>query len=202
MLKEKKLGKIFLISTRLYWCRDNKYYKGNWRGTWKYDGGVTTNQGIHTIDIITSIFGQFKKVFARSNKISKFIETEDICSVSGELKNKIICNMEFTTSARPKNLENSITVLGDRGYFKISGKNLDQYSSNFENKLKKINVKNLHFDFYKSLNLTLSKNKKNNFTATSAIKSIETIHGIYHSLKFKKEIKIPTYKKFKLKLGG
>ena len=36
--------------------------------------------------------------------------------------------MEFTTAARPKNIENSITVLGTKGSFQITGKNLNQLS--------------------------------------------------------------------------
>ena len=201
-LKEKKLGKIFLISARLYWCRNDHYYKNNWRGTWRNDGGVVTNQGIHIIDLITSIFGQFKKVFAKSNTISKLIETEDICTVSGELKNNIICNMEFTTAVRPENLENSITVLGSKGYFKILGKNLNEYSNFIEKKSKKINIKNLHEKFYEELYLSLSKKKKNNFSASSSIRSLETIVSIYQSLKSKKEIAFPINKKFKIKLGN
>lgn len=202
LIEEKKLGKIFLISARLYWCRNDHYYKNNWRGTWKHDGGVVTNQGIHTIDIITSLFGQFKKLFARSNTFSKLIETEDICTVSGELKNKILCSMEFTTSVRPENLENSITVLGDKGYFKILGKNLDEFSSNLEKKNTKINVKDLHHKFYKEISMTLLKNKKNNFSAFSSIKSMNTILGIYQSLKYKREIKFPIKKNMKIKLGN
>ncbi len=201
-LNEKKLGKIFLISTRLYWCRNNHYYKNNWRGTWKHDGGVVTNQGIHTIDIITSIFGQFKKLFARSNTISKLIETEDICTVSAELENKILCSMEFTTSVRPENLENSITILGDKGYFKISGKNLDEFSNNVEKKNKKINIKNLHYKFYNDLYMTLLKKKKNNFSASSSIKSMDAISGIYQSLKYNREIKFPINNNLKIKLGN
>ena len=200
-LKENKLGKVFLISSKLYWCRNQSYYKNNWRGSWKQDGGVVTNQGIHNIDLITTIFGGFQKLFARSNTISKLIETEDVCVVSGILKNNIICNMEFTTAARPENLENSIIVLGDKGYFKISGKNLDQYSNNFEKKLKKINIKNLHKEFYENLYQTLSKKTKNNFSASSSMKSLETIVAIYQSLKCKREIKFPL-KKLKIKLGS
>ena len=58
ILKKKVIGKIFLFCSRLYWSRDKNYYKkSNWRGTWKHDGGVTTNQGIHTIDILVNLFG-------------------------------------------------------------------------------------------------------------------------------------------------
>ncbi len=201
IIKQKKLGKIFLISARLYWSRHDQYYKNNWRGTWKYDGGVVTNQGIHNIDLITQIFGQFKKIFARSNTISKFIETEDVCIVTGELNNKILCNMEFTTSTRPTNLENSITILGTKGYFKISGNNLNEYSSSIHKKLIKVKISNLHKKFYDSIYLTLTKKLRNHFSTKSSLTSLETIVGIYQSLKYSKEIKFPLKKNTKIKLG-
>ncbi len=200
-LEKKKLGKIFLVSSKLHWCRNDHYYKGNWRGTWKYDGGVVTNQGIHTIDIINLLFGNFESIFARSNKISKFIETEDVCSVSGRLKKGIICNMEFTTATRPNNLENSITVLGTKGFFKIGGKNFNETTNSFNKGTKKININNLHKKFYKEIYYSLKKNSKNKFSSLSSIKSLETIVGIYQSLKFKKEIKFPIKKNIKIQLG-
>lgn len=46
------------------------------------------------------------------------------------------------------------------------------------------------------------KKKKNNFSASSSIRSLETIVGIYQSLKSKKEIVFPINKKFKIKLGN
>ena len=203
VLKKKLLGKIFLVSSRLYWSRDKNYYKNsNWRGTWKHDGGVTTNQGIHTIDILVNLFGSIESVFARSKKVSEHIETEDVSIVSMKFKSGVICNMEFTTAVRPSNLENSITVLGSKGYFIINGTNFNQFSSSLQKSPRKVDISNLHEQFYTEIYKTLTKNSKNIFSPESCITVHEVLTAIYQSLKLKKEIKFPIKKNIKIKLGN
>ncbi len=198
-----KIGKVFLISSRLYWSRDDNYYKkGKWRGTWKYDGGVTTNQGIHTLDLISNLFGDFQSVYARSSTISKYVEAEDLSVVSLKLKSGAICNMEFTTAAKPSNVENSITLLGSKGSFKLGGKNFDEYESSFLKKVKKVNINNLHEKFYKNVYSTINNSKKNLFSAQSNLKSHELLTAIYQSIRYKKEIIFPINQKLKINLGN
>ncbi len=203
ILRKKILGKIFLVSSRLYWSRNQSYYKeSSWRGTWKNDGGVTTNQGIHTIDILVDLFGPVESVFARSKKVSKFIETEDVSIVSMKFKSGIICNMEFTTAVRPSNLENSITVLGSKGYFIINGTNFNQFSSSLQKRTKKVDVSNLHEKFYSRIYESLKKNYKNIFSPESCITAQEVLTAIYQSFKIKKEIKFPIKHNIYTKLGN
>ncbi len=202
-LRKKILGKIFLVSSRLYWSRNQDYYKkSSWRGTWKHDGGVTTNQGIHTIDILVDLFGSVESVFARSKKVSKYIETEDVSIVSMKFKSGTICNMEFTTAVKPSNLENSITVLGSKGYFIINGKNFNQFSSSIQKSEKKIDIGNLHEKFYSEVYKSLKNNKKNIFSPESCTKVQEVLTAIYQSLKLKKEIRFPINKNINIRLGN
>tara|TARA_Y200000002_G_scaffold382106_1_gene398053 strand:+ start:9165 stop:10160 length:996 start_codon:yes stop_codon:yes gene_type:complete len=201
-LYQRKIGKVFLVSSRLYWSRNDNYFKkSNWRGTWKYDGGVATNQGIHTIDIILELFGEPKSVFARSNKISKYVEADDFCTASVLFKSGVVCNMEFTTAVRPSNLDNSIMVLGSKGYFHINGKNFNQYTSSLFKKKKLINTNNLYSKYYDKIYRCLSKKEKNNFSAKSSVKSLKLLIAINQSIKSKKEIKYPISNKIKIKLG-
>ena len=200
---KKKLGKVFLISSRLYWSRDEQYYKkGKWRGTWKHDGGVTTNQGIHTLDLISNLFGDFQSVYARASKISKHVEAEDLSVVSLKFKSGEICNMEFTTAVKPSNIENSITILGSKGFLKLSGKNFNEYSSSFTKNIKKIDTSELHKKFYKEIYRSINKNKKNLFSAQSCVKSHELLTAIYQSIKYKKEIMFPINTKLNINLGN
>lgn len=199
---EEKIGKIFLISTKLYWCRNNDYYnKVKWRGTWKHDGGVVTNQGIHILDLISTLFGDIQTVYAKSYRISKYIETEDVCVVSLKFKNGTLCNMEFTTAARPFNIENSITLLGQKGFFKIGGTNLNEYSHSFSKKSVKINIEDLHQKFYKNIYNVIEEKKKNIFSASSCIKTHELLTAIYQSIQLDKEIKFPIDTRIKIPLG-
>ena len=49
------------------------------------------------------------------------IETEDVGTAILEFKNGALGTIEVSTALRPKNLENSITVLGERGNIKVGG---------------------------------------------------------------------------------
>ena len=69
-ISKNKIGKISLVDATLLWKRDYKYYKVTWRGNYKSDGGVLTNQGIHLLDALIYLFGEIKKfnVIASFNK--------------------------------------------------------------------------------------------------------------------------------------
>ena len=50
-IEKNELGKIYLASVRMRWCRPQRYYNlSKWRGTFSHDGGALTNQGIHHLD--------------------------------------------------------------------------------------------------------------------------------------------------------
>ena len=44
----------------MIWHRSKKYYQTKWRGNYKLDGGVLTNQGIHLLDTLIYNFGEIK----------------------------------------------------------------------------------------------------------------------------------------------
>ena len=72
-LKKKRFGNIFHSSVIVRWRRDQKYYDNdNWRGTWKLDGGVVSNQASHHLDLLRTIMGDPISVYAKAcNHIAK-----------------------------------------------------------------------------------------------------------------------------------
>lgn len=204
IIKKKELGNIFLVSSKLYWSRNKNYYsKSKWRGSWKFDGGVVSNQGIHNLDLMTWLFGGIKSVYAKGKNFYKFQECEDTAIITITFKTGVLCSMEFTTNCVPNNLENSLTVLGSKGYVKITGKNLDDKfltNLNFKN-LEKTDNTSLHTKFYHKVLDTLLYKKKNEFSAKSAKSSLELLTAIYKSIELNKEIKIPLGKNTITKLG-
>ncbi|MGK3958632.1 Gfo/Idh/MocA family oxidoreductase [Arthrobacter sp. R4] len=48
------------------WWRDQKYYdSGDWRGTWRWDGGgALMNQAVHMVDLLVAALGTPVHVFA------------------------------------------------------------------------------------------------------------------------------------------
>ena len=121
-LDQGRFGKLIMGTTRVRWCRPQSYYdQDSWRGTWAYDGGVLTNQASHHIDLLEWIMGDVESVFAKSKKALADIEAEDTAVVMLKFRNGALGMIEATTAIRPKDLEGSISILGETGSVEIGG---------------------------------------------------------------------------------
>ena len=118
----KRFGKMVMGTIRVRWCRPQHYYDlDEWRGTWAQDGGVLTNQASHHIDLLEWMMGDVESVFAKSQTALVNIETEDTAVVVLKFKSGALGVIEATTATRPKDLEGSISVLGEKGTVEIGG---------------------------------------------------------------------------------
>ncbi len=121
-LVEGRFGKLVLGTVRVRWCRPQSYYdQDSWRGTWAYDGGVLTNQASHHVDLLEWMMGDVESVFAKSMTALVNIEAEDTAVVVLKFKNGALGIIEATTATRPKDLEGSISILGEKGTVEIGG---------------------------------------------------------------------------------
>lgn len=121
-LESGRFGKLVLGTVRVRWCRTQKYYDQDaWRGTWAYDGGVFANQASHHIDLLQWMMGEVESVFARTSTALVNIETEDTGVVLLRFKNGALGIVEATTATRPKDLEGSLSILGENGSVEIAG---------------------------------------------------------------------------------
>jgi predicted dehydrogenase len=121
-LEAGRFGKLVLGTVRVRWCRQQKYYDQDaWRGTWAYDGGVFANQASHHVDLLQWMMGDVESVFAKTSTALVNIETEDTGVVIVRFKNGALGVIEATTATRPKDLEGSISVLGEKGSVEIGG---------------------------------------------------------------------------------
>lgn len=119
---ENRFGKLVLGTVRVRWCRDQKYYnQDNWRGTWALDGGVLANQASHHIDLLEWLMGEVESVSAKATTRLVDIETEDTAVAILQFKNGALGVIEATTATRPKDLEGSISILGEGGTVEIAG---------------------------------------------------------------------------------
>jgi len=117
-----RFGKLVMGTVRVRWCRTQAYYdQDQWRGTWAYDGGVFANQASHHIDLLQWMMGDVESVFAKTSTALVNIETEDTGVVIVRFKSGALGVIEATTATRPKDLEGSISILGERGSVEIGG---------------------------------------------------------------------------------
>jgi UDP-N-acetyl-2-amino-2-deoxyglucuronate dehydrogenase len=121
-LEQGRLGRLVLGTVRLRWTRDQAYYDSeSWRGTWAHDGGVFMNQAAHHIDMLTWFMGSVESVRSLASTRLVQIEAEDTGVAIIRYNSGALGVLEATTAARPKDLEGSISILGEKGTVVIGG---------------------------------------------------------------------------------
>ena len=121
-IDEKRFGKIFYGKTTVYWQRDQHYYDENiWFKTRDMGGGVIINQASHNIDMLCWLMGPAESVYAKIDTMTHRIDTEDFGVGIVKFKSGAWGIIEATTCVYPKNIEGSITILGENGSVKIGG---------------------------------------------------------------------------------
>ena len=128
-------GKLVLGTVRVRWARDQRYYEMDpWRGTWELDGGVITNQASHHIDLLEWMLGEPVSVMAKTKTYLSNIEVDDTAAAIISFENGAMGIVEATTATRPKDLEGSLSVLGENGSVVIGGFAVNKMETwNFKN---------------------------------------------------------------------
>ena len=131
IISKELLGDIKMLSIHCFWNRNESYYSNsNWHGSINMDGGPLYTQFSHFIDIIYWLFGEINNIsseFFTFNHHSKLIEFEDSGIVRFNLANgKAQGILNYSTAIWDRNLESSITIIGDKGSVKIGGQYMDK----------------------------------------------------------------------------
>jgi len=214
-LEEGRFGKLVLGTVRVRWCREQAYYdQDKWRGTWALDGGVLTNQASHHVDLLEWMMGEVDGVYAMSSTALAKIETEDTAVVTVRFKSGALGIIEATTAARPKDLEGSISILGEKGTVVIGGFAVNQMNTwNFRDPepgdaevMSKYSVNPPdvygfgHKTYYEHVVECISSNKRQLVDGLEGRKSLELISAIYESIETKREVFL-RFKPQKCRLG-
>lgn len=121
-VSEKRFGRIFMVSINVFWTRPQEYYdSAKWRGTWELDGGALMNQASHYVDLIEWLIGPVADVQAMTGTLQRDIEVEDTAVMNVRWRNGALGTMAVTMLTYPKNLEGSITILGEKGTVRVGG---------------------------------------------------------------------------------
>jgi predicted dehydrogenase len=129
MIDSKKLGKIYLVQLNCFWNRDQRYYKpGSWHGKKDLDGGTLFTQFSHFIDILYWLFGDIENIKGSFHDFNHATLTdfEDTGVVTFDFLNGGSGVLSFSTSIWDKNLESSMTIIGEKGSIKIGGQYMDK----------------------------------------------------------------------------
>lgn len=129
ILEQNLLGKVFIIHLSCFWNRDERYYQSAaWRGTLALDGGTLFTQFSHFIDILFHLFGDLQLLGAELFKFNHqhLTEFEDSGWLHFSTANGAKGNMQFSTSVYDKNLESSLTIIGEKGTVKVGGQYMEK----------------------------------------------------------------------------
>ncbi len=120
-VNEKRFGHIRMVHINVFWTRPQEYYdQAKWRGTWELDGGAFMNQASHYVDLIDWLIGPVDSIQAMTST-TRDIEVEDTGVVNVRWRNGALGSMAVTMLTYPKNMEGSITILGDKGTVRVGG---------------------------------------------------------------------------------
>ena len=171
-----------------------------------------SNQASHHIDLLEWMMGDVESVFAKSATALVDIEAEDTAVVVLKFKNGALGIVEATTAIRPKDLEGSISILGETGSVEIGGFAVNEMKVwNFAEPMPEdkdvlekysVNPPNVygfgHQAYYEHVVDCIQNSKQQLIDGLQGRKSIELINAIYESIESGKEVRVhfsPRYSK-------
>lgn len=121
-LEKGRFGRLYMVNVNVFWTRPQSYYdSARWRGTWEFDGGAFMNQASHYVDLLDWLVGPVESVQAYTATLARNIEVEDTGVVSVKWRSGALGSMNVTMLTYPRNLEGSITIIGEKGTVRVGG---------------------------------------------------------------------------------
>lgn len=183
-IEEERFGKLIHGTARVLWARDDNYYKqASWRGTKELDGGTLMNQCIHNIDLLQWMMGgEVERLSSETDTFIRNIETEDFGAMLIRFKNGAVGIVEGSVCVYPKNLEETLSIFGEKGTVVISGNEIKtwQFEDERDYDYIEFDESNLgHTPLYKDLIDAISKGREPLVNGEEGRKALEIISKVY-----------------------
>ncbi len=203
-VEEKRFGKIHMVHLNVFWTRPQAYYdQAEWRGTWEFDGGAFMNQASHYVDLMDWLIGPVDKVQAMMST-TRDIEVEDTGILNIRWRNGALGSMAVTMLTYPKNLEGSITILGEKGTVKVGGvavNDIQQWEfdepKDYDDKIKEANYQTTsvygfgHPLYYKNVIDVMHGKAEPETDGREGLKSLELLIAAYLSARDGETVSLP-----------
>ena len=202
---EGRFGRLYMASCTVFWARPQEYYEqADWRGTWEFDGGAFMNQASHYVDLIQWLMGPVESVMAKTATLARKIETEDTGVAILRFRSGALGVIEVTMLTYPKNMEGSITLLGEKGTAKIGGTAVNKVehwefadAREDDARIREMdsNPPNVygygHEGYYRNVLAVLRGDAQPETDGRAGRKSLELILGIYESARTGQDVPLP-----------
>ncbi len=200
-----RFGRIYMANVTVRWTRPQEYYDAEpWRGTWEFDGGAIMNQASHYVDLMQWLVGPAESVIAKTATQARRIEAEDSGAAVIKFRSGALGVLEVSVLTYPRNLEGSITLLGERGSVKIGGTAVNRVEhwsfADYDDDDKLVDASSTtppnvygfgHEGYYRNVVSVLRGDAKPDTDGRAGRKSLELILGIYESARTGREVPIP-----------
>jgi UDP-N-acetyl-2-amino-2-deoxyglucuronate dehydrogenase len=200
-----RFGRIYMANVTVRWQRPQEYYDAApWRGTWEFDGGAITNQASHYVDLVQWLVGPVESVMAKTATQARRIEAEDSGIGIIKFRSGALGVIEVNVLTYPRNLEGSITILGEKGSVKIGGTAVNKVEhwlfADYDDDDKLVETANTnppnvygfgHEGYYRNVVAVLRGEARPETDGRAGRKSLELILGMYESAKTGCEVPIP-----------
>jgi len=200
-----RFGRIYLANTTVRWHRPQEYYDAaSWRGTWEFDGGAFMNQASHYVDLIQWLVGPVESVVAKTATQARRIEAEDSGVAVLKFRSGALGVIEVNVLTYPRNLEGSITIIGEKGTAKIGGTAVNRVEhwafADYDDDDKLIEAAATsppsvygfgHEGYYRNVLSVLHGEADPETDGRAGRKSLELILGIYESAKTGRDVPLP-----------
>lgn len=194
-LEAGRFGRIYMILSNVLWTRPQEYYSmAPWRGTWEFDGGCLSNQAAHYVDMVQWMGGAVESVQAFSATQKIRMEAEDTITLNLRFRSGALGSINVNVLTYPKNLEGSITVMGETGTVRVGGvamNRIDEWSfadshpMDAEVEKASYDPKNVygtgHLTYYQRAIEVLEGKRDQTLTGREGRKTVEIIEAAYKS---------------------
>jgi UDP-N-acetyl-2-amino-2-deoxyglucuronate dehydrogenase len=203
-MDEKRFGRIHMVHLNVFWTRPQEYYdQAKWRGTWELDGGAFMNQASHYVDLLDWLIGPVESVQAMLST-TRDIEVEDTGIINVKWRNGALGSMAVTMLTYPKNMEGSITILGEKGTVRIGGVAVNEIQKwefadkkDYDKKIQDANYQTTsvygfgHPLYYKNVIDVLQGKCEPQTDGREGLKSLELLIAAYKSARDNRTISLP-----------
>lgn len=200
-----RFGRIYQININVFWTRPQEYYsQSKWRGSWEFDGGALMNQASHYVDLLHWLFGSVESVHAMIATQARRIESEDSAVLNLRWRSGALGSMNVSMLTYPKNLEASLTVLGETGTVKIGGTAINEIQvwdfadkHPMDEKIHEASAQTTqtigqgHIRYYENVVATLQGKASPQTDGRDGLKTMEILTAAYLSARDNKTVALP-----------
>jgi predicted dehydrogenase len=94
LLRSGRLGAPLVAHCQTTWYRDAGYYSVPWRGRWDTEGGgPTMGHGIHQMDLLLHLLGDWSEIRAMAGRLVHDVESEDVSTALVRFENGAVATV-------------------------------------------------------------------------------------------------------------